>query len=231
MIHIEKNFFLNVLCPLLQMYVTCTVQAKGTRLAKPVLSLGLMCLAFLTGLNRVAEYRNHWSDVIAGFLIGTAIATFLVRILFAVVVHGAVCLHKRSVSIHSTARKAADGSNGLHLLCTHGDKRDMKLVIRDFFWTWREEKKQIHWIKKKQLVLVCSIAAERIRDSQRSSTLTLPLELMYFCICNLHLNWLVVSKLLFFSYYYCHASRIWNELPNHFCELLTNSKMESLKRG
>lgn len=63
-----------------QMYVTCTVQAKGTRLAKPVLSLGLMCLAFLTGLNRVAEYRNHWSDVIAGFIIGTAIATFLVRI-------------------------------------------------------------------------------------------------------------------------------------------------------
>ena len=61
------------------MYVTCTVQAKGTRLAKPVLSLGLMCLAFLNGLNRVAEYRNHWSDVIAGFIIGTAIATFLVR--------------------------------------------------------------------------------------------------------------------------------------------------------
>ncbi|XP_068438069.1 phospholipid phosphatase-related protein type 5 isoform X4 [Clinocottus analis] len=62
----------------LAMYVTCTVQAKGTRLAKPVLSLGLVCLAFLTGLNRVAEYRNHWSDVIAGFIIGTAIATFLV---------------------------------------------------------------------------------------------------------------------------------------------------------
>lgn len=54
---------------------------KGTRLAKPVLSLGLVCLAFLTGLNRVAEYRNHWSDVVAGFLIGSAIATFLVSIL------------------------------------------------------------------------------------------------------------------------------------------------------
>ncbi|XP_035981320.1 phospholipid phosphatase-related protein type 5 isoform X2 [Fundulus heteroclitus] len=60
------------------MYVTCTVHAKGSRLAKPVMSLGFMCLAFLTGLNRVAEYRNHWSDVIAGFIIGMAIATFLV---------------------------------------------------------------------------------------------------------------------------------------------------------
>uniref|UniRef100_A0A8C9WIJ5 Phospholipid phosphatase related 5b n=1 Tax=Scleropages formosus TaxID=113540 RepID=A0A8C9WIJ5_SCLFO len=62
----------------LAMYITYTVKAKGTRLAKPVLSLGLMCLAFLTGLNRVAEYRNHWSDVIAGFVVGVAIATFLV---------------------------------------------------------------------------------------------------------------------------------------------------------
>ncbi|KAG5268216.1 hypothetical protein AALO_G00209570 [Alosa alosa] len=61
----------------LAMYITCTVKAKGTRLAKPVMSLGLMCLAFLTGINRVAEYRNHWSDVIAGFIIGVAIATFL----------------------------------------------------------------------------------------------------------------------------------------------------------
>ena len=62
------------------MYVTCTVRAKGTRLAKPVVSLTLVCLAFLTGLNRVAEYRNHWADVIAGFVIGGAIATFLVRL-------------------------------------------------------------------------------------------------------------------------------------------------------
>ncbi|XP_060778021.1 phospholipid phosphatase-related protein type 5 isoform X1 [Neoarius graeffei] len=62
----------------LAMYITCSVKAKGTRLAKPVMSLGLMCLAFLTGINRVAEYRNHWSDVIAGFIIGVSIATFLV---------------------------------------------------------------------------------------------------------------------------------------------------------
>ncbi|KAM7370225.1 hypothetical protein PAMP_011496 [Pampus punctatissimus] len=86
-----------------EMYVTCTVQAKGTRLAKPVLSLGLMCLAFLTGLNRVAEYRNHWSDVIAGFIIGTAIATFLV----VCVVHnfkGKLLLSTESPAVpHNTA--------------------------------------------------------------------------------------------------------------------------------
>ncbi|TRY56828.1 hypothetical protein DNTS_004099 [Danionella cerebrum] len=62
----------------LAMYITCSVKAKGTKLAKPVLSLGLMCLAFLTGINRVVEYRNHWADVIAGFIIGGAIAIFMV---------------------------------------------------------------------------------------------------------------------------------------------------------
>ncbi|XP_075396106.1 phospholipid phosphatase-related protein type 5 [Tenrec ecaudatus] len=62
----------------LAMYITNTIKTKGTRLAKPVLCLSLMCLAFLTGLNRVAEYRNHWSDVIAGFLVGISIAVFLV---------------------------------------------------------------------------------------------------------------------------------------------------------
>ncbi|MGH0160905.1 UNVERIFIED_CONTAM: hypothetical protein FKN15_010413 [Acipenser sinensis] len=61
-----------------KMYITNTMKAKGSRLAKPVLCLGLMCMAFLTGVNRVAEYRNHWSDVIAGFIIAVAIATFLV---------------------------------------------------------------------------------------------------------------------------------------------------------
>ncbi|XP_064003395.1 phospholipid phosphatase-related protein type 5 isoform X4 [Pogoniulus pusillus] len=62
----------------LAMYITNTVKARGTRLAKPVLCLGLMCMAFLTGINRVSEYRNHWSDVIAGFVIGISIAVFLV---------------------------------------------------------------------------------------------------------------------------------------------------------
>ena len=107
-----------------QMYVTCTVQAKGTRLAKPVLSLGLMCLAFLTGLNRVAEYRNHWSDVIAGFIIGTAIATFLVR-LTPTKSCGAVCLcWTEEGQIGDIATYLAVGmmvlhEHLLHELCTH----------------------------------------------------------------------------------------------------------------
>ncbi|KAF7240212.1 Phospholipid phosphatase-related protein type 2 [Varanus komodoensis] len=60
------------------MYVTLVFQLKGSRLAKPSLCLALLCPAFLVGVVRVAEYRNHWSDVLAGFLTGGAIAVFLV---------------------------------------------------------------------------------------------------------------------------------------------------------
>ncbi|KFO28774.1 Lipid phosphate phosphatase-related protein type 2 [Fukomys damarensis] len=60
------------------MYVTLVFRVKGSRLVKPSLCLALLCPAFLVGVVRVAEYRNHWSDVLAGFLTGAAIATFLV---------------------------------------------------------------------------------------------------------------------------------------------------------
>lgn len=63
---------------LFQMYITSTIKTKSSRLAKPVLCLGIMCAAFLSGLNRVSEYRNHCSDVIAGFILGSSVALFLV---------------------------------------------------------------------------------------------------------------------------------------------------------
>lgn len=61
-----------------QMYITSTIRTKSSRLAKPVLCLGTLCAAFLTGLKRVSEYRNHCSDVVAGFILGASIALFLV---------------------------------------------------------------------------------------------------------------------------------------------------------
>ncbi|MGH0168495.1 UNVERIFIED_CONTAM: hypothetical protein FKN15_054790 [Acipenser sinensis] len=60
------------------MYVTLVFRAKGTRLTKPTVCLTLLSLAVLVGVIRVAEYRNHWSDVLAGYLTGGSIATFLV---------------------------------------------------------------------------------------------------------------------------------------------------------
>ncbi|XP_051809939.1 LOW QUALITY PROTEIN: phospholipid phosphatase-related protein type 5-like [Acanthochromis polyacanthus] len=61
-----------------QMYVMSCVGSNGGRLAGPLLSLSLVSVAVLTGINRVAENRNHWRDVIAGQAVGAAIAVFLV---------------------------------------------------------------------------------------------------------------------------------------------------------
>lgn len=64
---------------LFQMYVTLVFRTKGTRLTKPTLCLVLLSLAVLVGVVRVTEHRNHWNDVLAGFVTGGAIAAFLVR--------------------------------------------------------------------------------------------------------------------------------------------------------
>ncbi|XP_057698359.1 phospholipid phosphatase-related protein type 5-like isoform X1 [Corythoichthys intestinalis] len=60
------------------MYVTLVFRTKGTRLTKPTLCLVLLSLAVLVGVVRVTEHRNHWSDILAGFITGGAIAAFLV---------------------------------------------------------------------------------------------------------------------------------------------------------
>ncbi|XP_029595457.1 phospholipid phosphatase-related protein type 5 isoform X1 [Salmo trutta] len=60
------------------MYVTLVFRTKGTRLTKPTLCLTLLSLAVLVGVVRVTEYRNHWGDILAGYLTGGAIAAFLV---------------------------------------------------------------------------------------------------------------------------------------------------------
>ncbi|KAF3852248.1 hypothetical protein F7725_005603 [Dissostichus mawsoni] len=59
------------------MYVTLVFRTKGTRLTKPTLCLVLLSLAVLVGVVRVTEHRNHWNDVLAGFITGGAIAAFL----------------------------------------------------------------------------------------------------------------------------------------------------------
>ncbi|XP_037837747.1 phospholipid phosphatase-related protein type 5-like isoform X2 [Kryptolebias marmoratus] len=62
----------------LAMYIMSCTSSFGSYLLGPFGSLSLVSLAALTGINRVAENRNHWSDVIAGQAIGAGIAIFLV---------------------------------------------------------------------------------------------------------------------------------------------------------
>lgn len=76
---IQLNLIMFLYTHVSQMYVTLVFRTKGTRLTKPTLCLVLLSLAVLVGVMRVTEYRNHWNDVVAGFITGGAIAAFLVR--------------------------------------------------------------------------------------------------------------------------------------------------------
>ncbi|XP_058879401.1 phospholipid phosphatase-related protein type 1 isoform X2 [Acipenser ruthenus] len=88
------------------MYITSTIKTKSSRLAKPVLCLGTLCAAFLTGLNRVSEYRNHCSDVIAGFILGSAVALFL-----------GICVVHNFKGVHgSPTKQKAEDYRGLPLM-------------------------------------------------------------------------------------------------------------------
>ncbi|XP_053319518.1 phospholipid phosphatase-related protein type 2 [Spea bombifrons] len=60
------------------MYITLVLRVKGSRLVKPSLCLALLSPSWLLSVLRVAEYRNHWRDVLAGTITGSAIAVFLV---------------------------------------------------------------------------------------------------------------------------------------------------------
>uniref|UniRef100_A0A3B3VUV8 Phospholipid phosphatase-related protein type 5 n=2 Tax=Poecilia TaxID=8080 RepID=A0A3B3VUV8_9TELE len=75
----SKDAALSFYSAIYTMYVTLMFRTKGTRLMKPTLCLVLLSLAVLVGVVRVTEHRNHWNDVLAGFVTGGAIAAFLVR--------------------------------------------------------------------------------------------------------------------------------------------------------
>ncbi|KAJ3605027.1 hypothetical protein NHX12_027078 [Muraenolepis orangiensis] len=88
------------------MYITSTIRTKSSRLAKPVLCLVTLCSAFLTGLNRVSEYRNHCSDVLAGFVLGSAVALFL-----------GVCVVNNFKGVHgAVAQQKTEDYRGLPLM-------------------------------------------------------------------------------------------------------------------
>ena len=54
-----------------------------TYLFKHVLQFVAILMGWFTGLSRVMDYKHHWSDVLAGDIIGTVVAVFCVRVIFS----------------------------------------------------------------------------------------------------------------------------------------------------
>uniref|UniRef100_A0A3P8SM48 Phospholipid phosphatase related 4a n=1 Tax=Amphiprion percula TaxID=161767 RepID=A0A3P8SM48_AMPPE len=57
-----------------------TVLTDSAKLLKPLLVFSFVMLAILAGLTRIIQFRNHPVDVYCGWLLGAAIAVYLVRL-------------------------------------------------------------------------------------------------------------------------------------------------------
>lgn len=60
-----------------QMYFN-TVLTDSAKLLKPLLVFTFAMLAILAGLTRIIQFRNHPVDVYCGWILGAAIAVYLV---------------------------------------------------------------------------------------------------------------------------------------------------------
>lgn len=68
-------------CP--QMYFNSTL-TDSSKLLKPLLVFFYTISAIICGLTRIIQYKNHAIDVYLGFLLGSAIAVYLVAMSNAV---------------------------------------------------------------------------------------------------------------------------------------------------
>lgn len=60
------------------LYVQARLQWRSVLLVRPLLQLILFYMAFYTCLSRVSDYKHHWSDVLAGAIIGVTSAVLVV---------------------------------------------------------------------------------------------------------------------------------------------------------
>lgn len=60
-----------------QMYFNSTL-TDSSKLLKPLLVFSFIICAIICGLTRIIQYKNHAIDVYLGFLLGGAIAVYLV---------------------------------------------------------------------------------------------------------------------------------------------------------
>ncbi|CAC5424256.1 PLPP1_2_3 [Mytilus coruscus] len=59
-------------------YYQARLTWKNLLLLRPLLQLIVFCLAFYTGLSRIYDYKHHWSDVLAGNIIGVIVSLITV---------------------------------------------------------------------------------------------------------------------------------------------------------
>uniref|UniRef100_H3DH02 Phospholipid phosphatase 1 n=1 Tax=Tetraodon nigroviridis TaxID=99883 RepID=H3DH02_TETNG len=62
----------------LVLYIQARLTSEWARLLRPTIQFFLVAAAVYVGLSRVSDYKHHWSDVLAGLLLGALVAVFTV---------------------------------------------------------------------------------------------------------------------------------------------------------
>uniref|UniRef100_A0A3P8SQF3 Phospholipid phosphatase related 4b n=1 Tax=Amphiprion percula TaxID=161767 RepID=A0A3P8SQF3_AMPPE len=75
------------------MYFNSTL-TDSSKLLKPLLVFSFIISAIICGLTRIIQYKNHAADVYLGFLLGGAIAVYLVRV-------SPICSQQQSTSTYT----------------------------------------------------------------------------------------------------------------------------------
>ncbi|XP_002156341.3 phospholipid phosphatase 1 [Hydra vulgaris] len=63
---------------LLSLYIEYVVVTSQIYLLKPFAQLTLICLGLACSFTRISDYFHHWSDVLAGLIIGTLLAYYTI---------------------------------------------------------------------------------------------------------------------------------------------------------
>ncbi len=72
-------FFVAYIMVFLVLYIESRVHLpKESKFLKMLIQAVLVLLALYTGFSRVSDYKHHWSDVLAGFFLGTMVAFVIV---------------------------------------------------------------------------------------------------------------------------------------------------------
>ena len=69
----------------IQVYIHGAMRSHSVRVLRPFLTLVFVLLALLGGLTEFSRCDSHWLDVVVGFVVGVAMATYLVSISWLIV--------------------------------------------------------------------------------------------------------------------------------------------------
>uniref|UniRef100_A0A914ZNG5 Phosphatidic acid phosphatase type 2/haloperoxidase domain-containing protein n=1 Tax=Parascaris univalens TaxID=6257 RepID=A0A914ZNG5_PARUN len=118
----------------------------------PVLQASLLGIALLVGLSRISGYKHHWSDIVVGFLVGSAIGCYSAVILGKVFKRSdATSPRKQSWYRRDTTRKHdstslirfSDGSIVGDTPNYYIGNYQLRKLTRLFIWAISEEEKSI----------------------------------------------------------------------------------------